>query len=344
MNNTLLVDSLHISSGGGLILLHYLVDSLLEKNVSFHLLCDARCEDEFGDLHNKTVLQASFFRRWSFYRLHKNDFSAVFCFANIPVPIKLGVPVYTYFHNINLLTLNQTSSRKEFVISWIKRQVFRTLKHNTNFWIVQTTNTRAELIKHLDDNLNKVLIFPFYYLPNKRNESFSNSKGDYLFVGNYYNGAKGHDELLKSWELLHQQGKDYVLHLTIDFSNKDICIRIEDMCHQGIHIINHGTISFSEVVKLYTTSKAIIYPSHNESLGLGIVEAINLGLDVIGADLPYIHAICKPSLTFKPYSAEAIAHAVIEYEKGKTNKSVLLIKNSIDELIKLITEGIIENK
>ena len=91
-----------------------------------------------------------------------------------------------------------------------------------------------------------------------------------------------------------------------------------------------------DVIKLYGLSKAIVYPSLNESLGLGIVEAIMAGCDVIGSDLPFIHSICKPSGVFDPHSARSIANAILEYERRDSNKSELLIRNQMDELLELL--------
>ncbi len=103
-------------------------------------------------------------------------------------------------------------------------------------------------------------------------------------------------------------------------------------------MVNHGFIPFNKVVELYRKSKAIVYPSHNESLGLGIIEAISSGCDIIGSDLPFIHTVCKPSLTFNPYSAESIADAITRYEQETVPKSSLLINNRIDDLIDLLTK------
>jgi glycosyltransferase involved in cell wall biosynthesis len=114
--------------------------------------------------------------------------------------------------------------------------------------------------------------------------------------------------------------------------------KIKEAQNEGVKIVNHGVIPFSEVFELYKQSKAIIYPSHNESLGLGVVEAITAGCDVIGSDLPFLHSICKPSGVFNPYSAESIAVALLAYEKGDSRNSELTIYNHINELINLLTE------
>ena len=334
----ILVDSLYINSGGGLILLKCLCSSLDARGIDYHLLCDARCGNQFLKKNNITILKASLKLRKQFYIDRKNDFSSVLCFGNLPAPVKMQVPVYTYFHNINLLTLNQTNGIKDYIFSWLKREYFRKYKNNTDFWIVQTSNTAKELVCHLNEFHDRVRMLPFFCLPAQLT-SLKNEKGsDYVYIGDYYHGAKGHDELIEAWTTLHNRGIDKTLHLTVGDSNVAIIKKIEQAKQKGVQIINHGFIPFEEVIELYKKSKAIIYPSHNESLGLGIVEAISAGRDVIVSDLPFAHSICKPSVCFAPYSADSIAKAVEVYEKDNVPQSELLISNQLSELIDLIRE------
>ena len=145
--------------------------------------------------------------------------------------------------------------------------------------------------------------------------------------------------MLEAWRILHQQGINKTLHLTVPQSATQFVNRITQAQQEGVKVVNHGFVPFEEVLELYQQSKAIVYPSHNESLGLGIIEAIIAGCDVIGSDLPFIHSICKPSMVFNPYSAESIADAIMKYEGETTTRSTLLINNKIEELISLLTEG-----
>lgn len=343
MKKRILIDSLYINQGGGLHLLKYLINELSENRVYFFLLADVRCKSELEGVNNILFLNATLKERKAFYINHKDVFSRVLCFANIPPQIKLDCPVYTYFHNINLLTLEETNGIKAWVKQYLKRFVFRYFKSNTDYWIVQTENTSNELVIHLKEKPYRVLVLPFFELPQELKElpvkMPKNMRNDYVYIGDYYHGAKGHDELLDAWEILYSKGVKKNLHLTIDFSQIEICKRIESMRERGISIINHGTISFRDVIKVYGLSKATVYPSHNESLGLGIIEAITAGCDVIGADLPYMNSICSPSLVFKPYSAASIIDAVLEYEKKSSKESSLMISNHMDEMVRLLTNN-----
>lgn len=335
----ILIDSLYINNSGGLRLLEYLISELQQSNAKYYLLADSRCKGKFDDCEHVEYMDASMKNRRYFYLQHRNVFASVFCFGNIPAPIKMDVPVYTYFHNINLLTLDEAHCTKIKVKSWLKREVFRHYKKNTDYWLVQTSNTANELIKHLDEVSNRVMLMPFYELSADLLELKNVKHGDdYVYISNY-TGAKGHEDLLEAWRLLHRRGIEKTLHLTVPKSATQFVNRITQAQQEGVKVVNHGFVPFEKVIELYKQSKAIVYPSHNESLGLGIIEAITAGCDVIGSDLSFIHSVCKPSATFNPYSAESIADAIMQYERKATIKSSLLISNKIGSLIDLLTKG-----
>lgn len=336
-----LLDSLYINSSGGLRLLEYLVDELEKKDVDFFLLADSRCTGLFDKIKNVRYMKASLLGRRRFYQSNRNRFTKILCFGNIPAPIKMRVEVYTYFHNINLLTLSESRGHKEKVIMWLKREVFKYYKKNTDYWLVQTSNTANELRKHLKENVGRIKLMPFFDLSNKLIEMQNTVHGnDYVYISNY-TGAKGHEELLEAWRLLKRRGIDRTLHLTVPSSATNYCMQISEAKKEGVNVINHGFLPFDSIVDLYKKSKAIVYPSHNESLGLGIVEAITAGCDVIGADLPYVYAICKPSIVFAPFSIESIANAIELYEKNESNKSELLVHNQICELVELLNSKVV---
>lgn len=336
----ILIDSLYINGSGGLALLRYLIVTLQSKNIHFFLLADKRCNGVFDYLTNCQYIEASLYKRYFYYKQHKENFESVLCFGNIPPPIKLNIPVYTYFHNINLLTLNEARGYG-YILSWAKRWVYRLLKENTDYWVVQTSNTEKELLIHLKEKKDKVLIMPFYNIDIVKRGNTGQHGNDYVFVANY-TGAKGHDELLDAWAILKSRGIRGKLHLTIGGEHTHYLQKLEELNYCNNTIVNHGFVPYEDVVALYQSSKAIIYPSHNESLGLGIVEAIEAGCDVIASDLPFVHSICKPSVVFDPFSPESIADAIWRYEQGGCPKSVLKIRDQIDDLIDLLACNHIE--
>lgn len=329
----IIVDAVHINMGGGLNLLRYLISELITAKIPFELLKDSRCPIIERENESLKIYIIKPTERKSFYKHLQKDYNLIFCFANIPIPIKTGCPCITYFHNINLLKIPHTFPVKRKFLNFLKATYIKSIKDNSDLWIVQTSNTKQELLNRFKISPNNVLQMPFYSI--EQNVVLKdNCRTDYILVGDY-TGTRGHDELLDAWKLLHEQNFNPVLHLTIDF-NQIIIPRLTSLQEQGVNIVNHGIIPFCELTALYSKCKATIYPSINESLGLGIVEAINYGCDVIAPDLPYVHAICNPSQLFKSITASDIYHAVIAYERSSRKRSSLKISNRIGELIDLI--------
>lgn len=332
--NCLLIDAIHITMGGGRVLLEYLCESLASISVPFVLLRDSRCKT-LANINDEIVLSGEMERR-RFYKKNRNTYSAVFCFANIPPTVSLTCPVYTYFHNINLLRIPESFSLKRHLVTLLKRIYIYTFSKNTSSWIVQTSNTENCLRNVLPCKGKDVKIYPFYRslkLDDQTDISGIIPK-DYVLIGDY-TGTRGHDELLDAWKVLSDSGYSFTLHMTVARDNP-FSERIEAYRSRGVKVVNHGIVSHEMVKRLYKMSKATVYPSMNESLGLGIIEAIEAGCDVIGADLPYLHSICVPSVMFEKVSPKDIANAVIQYEKNAFPKSKLIISNRIDDLLTYI--------
>lgn len=335
----ILIDSLYINSGGGYSLLDYLVTQLCNSAIPFFLIKDVRCPTLTDEerIEEVITMTPSIIARKTYYTRHKNAFSSVLCFGNLPAPIKMSCPVYTYFQNVNLLSIPKTYSIVTRFKIWLKRNYIAHLARYTDSWIIQTSNTEQLVKKYLPTKGKCMYKIPFYNIPSSIVQDSECQRTDYILVGNYYFGTKGHDTLLNAWELLAEKGFTKCLHLTISNDNVEVCRRIDKMKDRGINVVNHGTIPFSKINSLYYKCKAIIYPSINESLGLGIVEAIHAGCDVVATDLPYVHSICIPSALFEPNNPKNLADAVLLYDKGTCKKSSLIITNKINELINLLT-------
>ena len=331
----LLLDSLYLNMGGALTVLNRLIDGLAEAKVDFVLLKDARCPELKSESAAKeiVIMPPSFKQRWEFYRKHKNEFSVVLCMGNVPPPCKMPCVVHTYFHNLSLLVAQDGMSFSRKLKNALKTLTIKVLSRNTDSWIVQTSHTLNCLKAALPTKGKALHVMPIYSLPEGLEDVVEGKREDYLFIGNYTH-AKGHDELLEAWTLLHEKGFDRTLHLTVTHPDHFLSA-ISEAQQKGVCVVNHGFIPHDEVVKLYHQSCAIVYPSRNESLGLGIIEGLHAGCDIIASDLPFTYAICEPSEVFDPRSANSIAEAVERYNRNK-KKSILTTTDKIQELINLI--------
>jgi glycosyltransferase involved in cell wall biosynthesis len=78
----------------------------------------------------------------------------------------------------------------------------------------------------------------------------------------------------------------------------------------GLKIWNEGALSHSEVLSLYNSIDALIYPSTFESFGLPLIEARQAGLRVLAPEMDYVRDVLDPEQTFDPQSPVSIARAV----------------------------------
>ena len=93
-------------------------------------------------------------------------------------------------------------------------------------------------------------------------------------------------------------------------------------------------VTFEEINDLYSVSRALIFPSLNESFGLPLLEAQYLGIPIIASELDYVREVVDPIETFNPQSANSIATAVKRFiGVAKRRKNTLAIDHFIDFLM-----------
>ncbi len=338
----LLVDALHINSGGGAVLLFYLMQEIEKSNINATFLLDKRLDGRsLPKVSGKIFFaQATFLNRLSFYCRYSSRYSTILCFGNLPPYIKTKAVVYTYFQQALFLKTPKDFSLTQKVLIWIKREIIKLNKRNTNLWISQNKNITAQMCSNLKISPDKVLIIPFY--PPIINETdlktTAREKHTYAYISNA-TPNKNHQRLINAFCRFYDKNHIGKLKLTVSNDFKDIKDIIDEKISLGYPIENYGFVSRTMLSTIYYSTEYLIFPSLSESLGLGIVEAIDCGCNVIGAALPYTYEACNPSLVFNPYKEESILEALEQTLSSKTiPQSESRISNKIKELIKLLIE------
>ncbi|MCD0486890.1 glycosyltransferase [Pedobacter sp. MC2016-14] len=331
----ILIDAVYINMGGGKVLLDYLIQSLERSGLAVHYLLDERIQGKHPHIENTcTYLTAGLKTRHVFYKSHQENFSSVLCFASIPPTIRLNAKVYTYFHQLLYLKVPKNSGFKFTLMARLKSAVSRLLKGNSDYWLVQSESVKSQLQHKYQLKEQQLKVLPFYpaatALPNTTRipNSFT-----YVSLPASY---KNHQRLLEAFQLFYHKNKTGQLNLTVNDQFPALLQQIAQLQQQGVPIINHGFLAQKELAKLYSQSAFVVYPSLAESFGLGLVEALEYGCEIIAADLPYVQAICKPALTFNPLNTQDMAGAFEQATKGKYQKSKQLVFNQIDQLINLL--------
>ena len=336
----LLIDSIYINNSGGLMLLKYLVECLEKSNIEVFYLFDERTEDIFSTISvsRRKFLSASIAERLKFYTTNYAKYSTVLCFGNLPPPIRIQAKVFVYFHQRLFLEIPDNFALKSKLIYQAKQQVIRLTKSNADIWLLQSQLMKEQFSKKYRINLEKVEILPFYP-PILASENSQNrverQQGKFLYVSNVAS-HKNHERLIEAFCLAYDKMKQGELVLTIPESANAVIQVVNQKKNQGYPINNIGFIDRHELATQYLSSQYLIFPSLAESFGLGLVEAIDLGCKIIGADLPYTYQVCEPSLTFNAFSIESIKEAIITASSQDLPLSKKITNNDVNTLLKML--------
>lgn len=332
-------DALYINNGGGKVLLDYLINETEQKYNNVVFLLDKRIYNKHPLIkrNKKIYLDSKGFSRFLFYLKHRKIANKIFCFGNVPPPIKCNGLVYTYFHQLLFLEQVVTLRFIEKCIFNLKTFYINRLSKNSNFWIVQTNYVKEKLIKKFNNiSDSKVLILPFFLI----NNNYENVKeaNSFLYVSS---GAphKNHIFLLKTFVNFFDKYKTGKLYLTVGNENLKLKEYIEKLFTNGYPIYNYGNISPEEVYRLYSKCRFFIFPSLIESFGLPLLEAHYSGCTIIGINKPYFKNIIQTKLMFEENNTlelEQIMNFLVN------NKIIIsqecLVANEINKLLKCIYE------
>lgn len=333
----ILYDGLYINTGGGKVLQDYLIENLENSGKEVYYLFDIRVKDSYKSIpeNRKVYLKASLCSRIKFYAKNANKFNSILCFASLPPYFKIEAKVATYFHQ--LLYLSIPSEYRFFAKLKLKLKAFisKLLNKNTDCWVVQSNSVKENLASNFQIALDKIKILPFYPPIISKDTSIREPK-KFLYVSEGH-VHKNHLRLIEAFSMFYLLKEEGELHLTVSDKNKDLCNKIDDLKKIGIPIVNHGFIDRQKLVHLYQSSKFLIYPSLTESFGLGVLEALENGCTIIGANRPYLHSACVPSIVFDPESIDEMSKAFEIALAGTFEPSKQLLFDEIDGLIALLS-------
>jgi len=132
---------------------------------------------------------------------------------------------------------------------------------------------------------------------------------------------KNHNRLVKAWMILAKVNIRPSLCITI--SNEvfpELVAWIQkEIARNDLRIENVAPERAVAVDTLYAQSRALIYPSLLESLGLPLVEARCAGLPILASELDYVRDVIDPEQTFDPESEVSIARAIMRFLSTREN-------------------------
>lgn len=114
------------------------------------------------------------------------------------------------------------------------------------------------------------------------------------------------------------------------------------------NFVYHGRIPHQQLLSMVKSCNGLLFPSMIETLGLPLLEAASLGVPVIANDLEYVHEVLSGYIGVKYVGVHQYddwaKHILSCCSQQQYTPYSLPEDNSWERLMKLITEGIIQNK
>jgi len=341
------------SSGGALILLKLLIEKLLEGEHQFFLIKDSRWvmdsdsrfdyEDGGGMILGRKRLVTKY--------INKLKPSVLLCFGSLPPSFKVppNVKVYTYFHNPNLLDVFASKELYGFYknLIWRFKKIYLKLfVKNTDYFIFQTNFIKRSFISQYSVDPKHCMLYPFFdedRMDELNNEIDSVSEiYDFCYISLPY-PHKGHINLVKALiELKEEFGETPSLVITCpEGFNLELDELIKGALMIGVNIVNVGLVNLTEAWRYQKSSKACIFPSSRETLGLGLVEACKMGKVILCSDIDVLKDVVVPSMTFDPNSTSDIASSMLQSLRGSLVKGDLKLRNRLNDFLEILRNPII---
>ena len=239
----------------------------------------------------------------------------VLCFHGLPPLFPLRGSVVVFLQNRLLVepgSLASYSLRFRVRIG-MERFLSRVLQVRVSRYIVQTQSMAASVQRWLRHEVPvSVLPFSQSVQPEDALPHAALERGfDFVYVSSG-EPHKNHRNLLEAWRLLMEAGHRPSLALTLDDEvDAELSAYIKQYAAEfDLDVVNLGILSRVDVVALYRSARAMIYPSTTESLGLPLIEASRHQLPILAPELDYVRDVVEPAETFDPASPTSIARAV----------------------------------
>lgn len=320
MNKLNIIYAHGVHMGGGLSLLLDVVQEVC-RDENYLMILDERVSEVFEnvDLKNVKYFRPGIFGRLAseiYLKVSEQNINKVLSFNSIPFIMTYKFDVTIFFQNVNLLSVSKSVNNKYL----IKRILFKLFIKRVGNLIVQSDNVArnikqdlgslitCEIITLLDQKAsNSLLLENSEPLVKKR----AAMKKTFIYPADGL-PHKNHVNLLKGWELFKFQFPEIQIELILTIKGNNYKI-FEKFDFTKLAITNVGSVSRDVVFSLYQKSDVLLFPSFSESLGLPLLEAKAMGLDIIASDVDYVFDVVTPAQVFDPHSSVSIARSIARY-------------------------------
>lgn len=308
-NQKILIYSLGINSYGGKHILKFILDKF--KDHELFLISDSRLK-----VKNEKIIENQFFKNNLFSLLYfnlfynKDKFDYVFFVNGLPPLFNFSTKHFVFFQNANILNF-------KYDLKWIfSKNIFRYFyfhffKKNTSNWIVFNQYTKNILFRKIAKK-NKIDIINFYFHTNLKKNNKIKKVFD-LFYPASGDPHKNHNLLFDSLVLLSKKNIYPKILITLNdyHYNK---LKVSSLIKiYNLKITNKYFNREDEIYLAYQKSRALIFPSLNETLGIPLYEASFFKCKILMSNKLKIYKSTNNDLYFfNPFSNKSISNAILK--------------------------------
>lgn len=233
------------------------------------------------------------------------------CFHGLPPLRRSRAHCAVFQQNRNYLgqvPLRQFAWRTRIRL-WCEQQVSRRLRGHVQAYWVQTPSM-AEALRAWWGPGAMPAVEVLGFAPALPTLAPAAEGFDFIYVADG-EAHKNHEALIEAWSLLAREDCRPSLALTLGARDTGLRERIEARAAaEGLRIHCLDSMDREALLALYRACGALVFPSLGESYGLPLIEARQLGLPIVAAELDYVRDVCEPAQSFDPRSPRSIARAV----------------------------------
>lgn len=250
------------------------------------------------------------------------------CTSNT-APLHCPVPLILTLHDIIYLEKRQSTSKSWYQeMGWYYRRMIvpRILPHCSKIITVsQFERQRIREALHLPDE-QLVTVYngysPHFYPHSTVSDTIYKyiETDDYLFFLGNTDPKKNTSRVLKAYSLYLKQSERKRPLLIADVKEDyiDNILQSEQLKAIKPYLRFPGYIPNTDLVNIYNSSFAFLYPSLRESFGIPMLEAMACGTPVIASNTSAMPEIAgEGACLANPFSPEDIAQHIIRLEKDK---------------------------
>ena len=106
---------------------------------------------------------------------------------------------------------------------------------------------------------------------------------------------KNHRVLVEAASVLKNRGLGDNIRIHLTLSEEDFAPLVKKTHEREVRdlFVFEGKIPFDEILSVYNSSSALLFPSYIETYGLPLSEAAAFGLPIVCSDLPYTHEVLE---------------------------------------------------